>query len=261
MKPKFFEGLLAAVKTKDEAQITAAIVKAMDESREEEEAKKKQEEDAKDKARDARTVQLVTDAIAAAFKARDEKEAEEKKKAEDKAKDDEKEEAERKKKEEDDEIEQELEEESGSKDTAKAKDSALLSESFETVKMLAEIVSPGVQIPTFDAKADPRKTFRDCHCNLRRKALQGAVADAETSQLVATVRGRALDAAEIPQLSCGQVRTIFNGVAAMKRATNNGAATRDRLAVAQTQTATTDHRTPTQRFIDAAKERKKASFK
>jgi hypothetical protein len=117
--------------------------------------------------------------------------------------------------------------------------------------MNAEIIAPGVQIPTFDAAADPKKTFRDCVCGLRRKALQQATADADTAAIITTVRGRSLDSAELLKLSCGQVRTIFNGVAAMKKVANNGKLTVDRTQ--QQQQKTEDNLNPTQKFIAAAK--------
>ena len=107
-------------------------------------------------------------------------------------------------------------------------------------------------MPTFDAKADPKKTFRDCHCGLRRKALQQATQDAETAEIVKTVRGRALDSGEILKMSCGQVRTIFNSVAAMKANRNNGRLTVD---AAQPQNKTQDNVSPIEKFKAASKAR------
>ena len=154
--------------------------------------------------------------------------------------------------EDEDEDEEEMEEETGSADAGKARDSALLEDSFNDIKAKAEIIAPGIQMPTFDAKADPKKTFRDCHCGLRRKALQQATQDAETAEIVKTVRGRALDSGEILKMSCGQVRTIFNGVAAMKANRNNGRLTVD---AAQTQNKTQDNVSPMEKFKAASKAR------
>lgn len=161
----------------------------------------------------------------------------------------------------DEESEEELEEETGSKDAAKAHDSALLSDVFETVKMQAEIIAPGIQIPTFDAKADPRKTFRDCICGLRRKALRLATQDAATSTMITSVRGRVLDANEIGGLSCGQARFLFNGVAAMKRSANNGTLTRDNLSAATGSAQTADQATPIERFKQKSRDRWKLGGK
>ena len=235
--------------TKDDAELRRVIDKARDEEETEEkqrEKKERDEEEAKEKEIQAKdeefkkevrdNISKLTDAVGKLVK--------------DKAKDEEEEEAKRNKKEEDeDEEEAELEEETGSADARKARDSALLEESFNDIKAKAEIIAPGIQMPTFDSKADPKKTFRDCHCGLRRKALQQATADSETAENVKTVRGRALDSAEVLKLSCGQVRTIFNGVAAMKANRNNGRLTVDS---ARPQNKTQDTRTSMEKFKEAS---------
>jgi uncharacterized protein len=165
-------------------------------------------------------------------------------------------EEEKRQKAEDAESEEELEEETGTEDARKAKDSAMLSDVFDTVKMNAEIIAPGVQVPTFDAKADPKKTFRDCICGLRRKALRMATQDATTATMITAVRGRTLDANEVGKLSCGQVRSLFNGVAAMKRAANNGTVTRDSvLTLAKPGAKTDDNLSPAQRFKQKSRDR------
>lgn len=156
---------------------------------------------------------------------------------------------------EDAETEEDINEETGTDDAGKAKDSALLTDSFETVKMNAEIISPGIQIPTFDASGEPKKQFRDCICGLRRKALRQGVNDNETSQIMHTVRGRALDANTINKMSCGEVRSLFNGVAAMKRNYNNGRLTADAGVNRHTQASTKDTRTPMEKFKDASQAR------
>lgn len=165
--------------------------KAKDESEEEKAEREKKEKEAKDKARDA--------------------EAEEKKKAEDA---------------ESEEMSEEVEDED-KEEAKKSKDSAFLSEPFEKVKMLAEIIAPGVRLPTFDKAADPKKTFRDCLCGLRRKALQLGTNDALTAGFIEEVRGKVTDGAEFAKMPCKDVRTIFNSVGAMKKAHNNGQSTRD----------------------------------
>ncbi len=124
----------------------------------------------------------------------------------------------------DDEIEDELGEEApqGTQDAArKSRDSAYLVESFEAVKMNAEIISPGIKIKTLDRAADPKKSFRDCICGLRRKSLQAGLNYSDTASIISQVRGRTTDASDIDAMSPGQVRTIFNGVAALKKAANN----------------------------------------
>ena len=172
----------------------------------------------------------------------------------DRSRDGESEEEKKRRESEDAESEEELEEETGSADARKAKDSALLVDSFEAIKSNAEIIAPGIQIPTLDAKADPKKTFRDCHCALRRKALTQGTQDTETASIIAAVRGRVVDAAQIAKMDCSAVRTLFNGVAAMKKNHNNSRLTADAGRTQQTQT-TNDTRTPIQKFQDASKKR------
>jgi uncharacterized protein len=155
---------------------------------------------------------------------------------------------------EDDEIEGELGEEApdGTQDAArKARDSAYLVDSFESTKMLAEIIAPGIRIPTFDRAADPKKNFKDCICGLRRKALQLGSNDAATAGLVEQVRGRVTDSTEFAKMPCGQVRTLFNSVAALKKAANNSAIVRDQSATRVVDASLT----PIQKFRAASDKR------
>jgi hypothetical protein len=250
MKSRLQRVLDALAGTKDDAELRRVLDKARDEEEESEKEREKKERDeaeAKEKEIEAKdeefkkevrdSITKLTDAVGKLIK--------------DKAKDEEEEEARGKKKEED-EDEDEMEEETGTADARKARDSALLEDSFNDIKAKAEIIAPGIQMPTFDAMADPKKTFRDCHCGLRRKALQQATQDTETTEIVKTVRGRALDSADILKMSCGQVRTIFNGVAAMTANRNNGRLTVD---AAQTQNKTQDNASPMDKFKAASKAR------
>jgi hypothetical protein len=156
----------------------------------------------------------------------------------------------------DDDVEGELGEEApeGTEDKArKSRDSAYLVESFENTKMLAEIIAPGVKIPTFDRAADPKKTFKDCVCGLRRKALQMGTNDADTAALISQVRGRTTDSAEFATMSCGQVRTLFRGVASLKKQANNANVFRDGASAVR---RTEDNQlTPTQKFAAASRAR------
>ena len=165
-------------------------------------------------------IKSMTDAFAAFGKTKDEETAEAaRKKAEDEA---------REKAEDDDAEEMSQEVDDAEREEAiKAKDSAYLLKPFESVKSKADIIAPGVKLPTFDKAAQPKATFKDCICGLRRKALQLGANDAATSKIIDQVRGRATDSAEFMTMSAKDVRTIFNSVAALKAAQNNGAVTRD----------------------------------
>jgi len=259
---KIWDAVLAALPTKDEATIKAAVLKARDAEEEAEEKKKKEEAEAKDKALDARfqTItdslpKLVTDAVRDCMKEMQDKAA---KDAEEERERKEKEEKESRDRARDDEEEAELEEEAPDekkKDARRAKDSALLVDSFNTVKSQAEIVAPGIQFPTFDAAADPKKTFRDCICGLRRKALTLGLNDTATAAVIAQVRGRAIDQAAIATLSCRDTRSLFNGVMAVKSQMNTAA------VAAPGSVRTSDVKTPMDRFKEASNTRWNTSAK
>lgn len=122
------------------------------------------------------------------------------------------------------EIEGALEEEApeGTGDKArKAKDSLYLVDSFHSTVALAEIVSPGIQVPTFDRAHDPRLTFTNI-CKLRRKALDTAyVRDAKTAEMIEGINGgKKFDSSK---MTCGAVRAVFLAVAHQKRTKNNDA--------------------------------------
>lgn len=112
----------------------------------------------------------------------------------------------------------------GTKDSArKAKDSALLRDSFQETIALAEILAPGLRVPTYDAKLSPKKTL-DSICRHRRTALDLAYATAEGRSIIDDVNGKPMD---LPNMSCGAVRTLFRAAAAAKRVANNSG-TKDR---------------------------------
>lgn len=119
-------------------------------------------------------------------------------------------------------IEDDLEEEApeGTQDKArKARDSVYLEDSYRDTVALAEILTPGIRIPTFDRAADPKKSL-DGICSLRRSALDLAYAVPETRGFIDEANGG--KAFDLKNMSCGAVRTLFRSVAAMKKAANNG---------------------------------------
>ena len=144
-------------------------------------------------------------------------------------KDGEDEEEEKKRKTEDDEnrkIEGSLEEEAppGTSDgvAAKAKDSAYLADSFQEAISLAEIISPGIQVPTFDQKAEPRKTF-DALCRFRRTVLDAAMLQPDLFAFVTNTTG----GRDYKKYTCDGIRTLFRAVGQHKKNLNNKAATQD----------------------------------
>ena len=103
-------------------------------------------------------------------------------------------------------------------DVRGAKDSRYLVDSFQATSAAAEIIAPGIRIPTFDKKGDPAKNFKVI-CDFRREALDLAHGQADTRGMIAEVfAGRKFDA---KAMSCDAVRSTFLAVAAMKRGANN----------------------------------------
>lgn len=100
----------------------------------------------------------------------------------------------------------------------RARDSVLLEDAFQDTVAKAEIIAPGIALPTFDAKMAPQKTL-GIIIGLRRTALDLAYSQADTRGVIdAAMSGRTMDAAKLAPSS---VRTLFNAVAAFKSSDNN----------------------------------------
>ena len=228
----WLDKLKAAFAGKDEAAFNAALAEAPKETAihiHTSDAKKEDEEDKDEK--DHKTMDAI---------AKDVKEIKDSmgaldsrvKKMEDafgKEDEEEDEEEEKKKKTEDDEnrkIEGSLEEEAppGTSDgvAAKAKDSAYLADSFQEAVSLAEIIAPGIQVPTFDSKADPKSTFRSL-CAFRRTVLDAASLQPETFAFITNTTG----GKDYKKYTCDGLRTLFRAVGNYKKAENNRKNTAD----------------------------------
>lgn len=115
-----------------------------------------------------------------------------------------------------DEVPEDLKEEA-----AKAKDSAYLADSYKDTVALAEILVPGIKIPTFDRAAKPGDSFRKI-CGLRRQALDLAWHQPATRGIIEDLLGgKDLDT---KRMTCDGARTLFRSAAAMVRSANNGKA-------------------------------------
>ncbi|WP_186211631.1 DUF2213 domain-containing protein [Burkholderia gladioli] len=100
----------------------------------------------------------------------------------------------------------------------KTGDSKDLADEFREALSLAEILAPGVRLPTFDAKA-VRKRTSDALCVLRRRALTAAL-DNENAEAVKSVLGGVAPSG----LPCAVVAGYFNAAAALVRSKNSGVA-------------------------------------
>ncbi len=104
-------------------------------------------------------------------------------------------------------------------DARGARDSALLADSFQETCAGAEVLAPGISLPTLNRNAPPKSTF-EAICGLRRRALDHAMSSAETRQAVLDCTGgRGIDT---KKASCRDVRTTFRAVVAMRRSVNAG---------------------------------------
>jgi len=105
-------------------------------------------------------------------------------------------------------------------EAAKAKDSAYLADSFQDTAALAEILVPGIRIPTYDRAAKPGQTFKKV-CGLRRQALDLAYAQPDTRAILDDILdGKSLDT---KSMTCDAARTLFRTAASMKRTANKNA--------------------------------------
>lgn len=121
------------------------------------------------------------------------------------------------------EIEGELKEEApvGTNDAAiksGTKDSVLLSDSFQEAVAGAEILMPGMAVPTFDSKALPKKTL-DSICGLRRKALELSYATTDGKMTIDALTGGATP--DFKTIDCKAERQLFRAAVALKKAQNN----------------------------------------
>lgn len=99
----------------------------------------------------------------------------------------------------------------------KSKDAATLQLEISGVFARAEILSPGIKLPTFDGKADPKKT-RDSLCALRRKALRQAYANDKTRDSVAPF---VPSKPNFKTLDCAKMQAAFIASSELIKRSNN----------------------------------------
>lgn len=99
----------------------------------------------------------------------------------------------------------------------KATDSAYLADSFQETASLAEVIAPGIRIPTFDRAASPKSSF-DAICGMRRQALDFAFLHPETRGMIQDAAGNARFS--VKDASCADVRTVFRAVGLARKAAN-----------------------------------------
>ena len=102
-------------------------------------------------------------------------------------------------------------------DLRRARDSALFEDSFAETVAQAEIIIPGVRLPTFDRAAAPRKTVYAI-CALRTRVLDQAFAQPETRELIEQITGGRFASAKT--MACDAARMLFRAVADNKARAN-----------------------------------------
>jgi hypothetical protein len=115
----------------------------------------------------------------------------------------------------------EIEAPPGTSDQAlrQVRDSALFEDSFQETIARAEILVPGIALPTFDRAAKPKATF-DALCALRAKVLDLAWAQPDTRELIAEATGGSFPGSS-RGMKCDMVRHVFFAASAMKRRQNS----------------------------------------
>ena len=103
-------------------------------------------------------------------------------------------------------------------EATKAKDSKYLGDSFQDTIALAEILVPGIKVPTYDSAAKPGQTFKKI-CGLRKQALDIAYVQPGTRSILDDLLGG--KNFDTKQMTCDAARVLFRGAAAAKKAQNN----------------------------------------
>jgi hypothetical protein len=102
-------------------------------------------------------------------------------------------------------------------DVRKARDSRYLEDSWAETISLAEILVPGIRLPTFD-RATPKEKTYDTMCEFRRRVLDLAYVNPDGRDIIDEVTRRRFTAAKT--LDCGQVREVFRATGLAKRRAN-----------------------------------------
>jgi hypothetical protein len=106
-------------------------------------------------------------------------------------------------------------------------DSASFRDEFQDAKARAEILAPGVKLPTYDAKADGKKTA-DSICVLRRRALRAALTN-DHGDLVRSITGDA----DVSKMDCVAAKMAFHAASELVKQKNKTVARKTTDAAAE----------------------------
>lgn len=108
----------------------------------------------------------------------------------------------------------------------KTNDSAALATSWQSLMSEAEILVPGIRVPTFDASAGRKRTV-DAMCQFRGKVLSSLDGTSAGQTLLASVGGTYA----LASMSCAAKAQLFQAAVGAKRLLNNRQSTADHSAV------------------------------
>lgn len=199
-KRTWMDRIRVAFKAKDEAALEEALEEAKTADEDEEEDKEKSEtSDAllRDLAKQVKDQGKVL--------ARLVKDSEEKEKSET-----------------EDEDEEETEDEE--EENGKTSDRAPTSVQWKDAMSRAEILAPGIKLPTFDAAATPKR-MRDALCSCKRRALDTASSGEHADRLQSLLSGQSIKSAP-----CATVDALFMAASEIVKAANNAGGIRSAIS-------------------------------
>lgn len=112
-------------------------------------------------------------------------------------------------------------------DVSATYDSASFRDEFQDAKARAEILAPGVSLPTFDAKATGKKTS-DAICVLRRRALRAGLENSN-ADLVRAIVGDA----DVSKMTCDAAKMAFHASSELVKQKNKSVARKTTDAAAE----------------------------
>jgi hypothetical protein len=112
-------------------------------------------------------------------------------------------------------------------DVSATNDSASFRDEFQDAKARAEILAPGVKLPTFDAKLDGKKTA-DAICVLRRRALRASLENSN-ADLVRAIVGDA----DVSKMDCAAAKMAFHAASELVKQKNKSVARKTTDAAAE----------------------------
>ena len=110
-------------------------------------------------------------------------------------------------------------------DKDKTNDRAPTNAQWKDAMSRAEILAPGIRLPTFDSKATPKK-MRDALCGCKRRALDSAANGDHAEQLGALLSGH-----NIKSAACATVDALFVAASEIVKTANNANGTQSKMTV------------------------------